>query len=119
MDKEWLDAALAQCANELQNMIKSEQAAIAKSAKEDAPAEESSGSEGPASPPPSDADGDDSSEASAPAEGPPSEASAPVDEASAPPPGAEASAPWTAHRTRARSRRSSRLRPSRLSRPST
>jgi hypothetical protein len=78
-EKEWLDAALNQCAVELTDMLKSEQAALAKSVTDDAPAEESEGSEGPASPPPSDA--------SAGSDGPPPA------EASAPPPGGEVSAP--------------------------
>jgi hypothetical protein len=91
--KEWLDAALAQCAAEMSTMLKSE-AALAKSATDDAPAEESTGDEGPASPPPADDSAGPPDEASAPAEGPPAEASAPddgvaPDAAGAPPPGAD------------------------------
>ncbi len=93
-EKEWLDAALNQCAAELSDLLKSDQA-LAKSATDDAPAEESEGSEGPASPPPSDesAGGDDAgappeasapAEASAPPAGAPPEASAPADPAAAP-----------------------------------
>lgn len=48
IDKEWLDATLAQCATELQEMLKSDQ--IAKSATSDAPVEESEGGESPAAP---------------------------------------------------------------------
>lgn len=94
-EKEWLDSALNQCAAELTDMLKSEQAALAKSATDDAPAEESEGSEGPASPPPSDeGEASASPEASAPEAGeasapddasPPAEASAPPAEASAAP----------------------------------
>ena len=79
-DKEQLDSMLASVASELTDMLKSESAALAKGAKEDAPAEESEGSEGPAKPEESSADAGPPAEASAPAEGsapPPPEASAP------------------------------------------
>lgn len=93
INKAWLDSALSECAVALEGMLKNEQAAIAKSAKDDAPVEESSGSEGPTAPESSDEpDGDEGppmDEASAPAEGPADDAGAPpAPEASAPDAGA-------------------------------
>jgi hypothetical protein len=88
-EQKWLDEALSQCATELSAMLKSEEAALAKSAVDDAPAEESEGSEGPSAPPPSDDTGEESAspEGSAPVGG---EVSAPDDGM---PPQEEASAP--------------------------
>src|SRR5438045_3102322 len=86
IEKDKLDAMLAELAVELAPMLKAEAEALAKGAKEDAPAEESEGSSEPASPPPS----EESAEASAPpAAAPPAEASAPP--ADGPPPEASAS----------------------------
>src|SRR5688572_13524000 len=88
IEKEKLDAMLADLAVELAPMLKAEAQALAK-ADDDAPAEESEGSGEPAGPPASE------SEESAPAEdsGPPAEASAPAPEASAPAPEMSAPAP--------------------------
>lgn len=89
IEKEKLDAMLADLAVELAPMLKAEAQALAKAADEDSPAEESEGSGEPAGPPASE------SEESAPAEdsGPPAEASAPAPEASAPAPEMSAPAP--------------------------
>lgn len=81
--KDQLDSMLREVSMELTEMLKSEQA-LAKSSIDDAPAEESEGSEGPASPPPAE------DEMSAPAEeSAPAEASAPAAEGA--PEGVEAS----------------------------
>lgn len=84
IEKDQLDAIVAEVGNELVSMLKSEQSALAKAADEDAPAEESEGSSGPASPPPAE-DSAPVDEGSAP-EAPPAEGSAPpaADAAAAP-----------------------------------
>lgn len=91
-EKAQLDRMLAEVGSELSAMLQAERPALAKAAQDDAPAEESEGSSGPAeSSPPESADGGGPPP---PAEGsaPPAEGSAPPAEASAPPP-AEGSAP--------------------------
>lgn len=87
-NKEQLDEMLAAVAVDITEMLKNESAALTKGAKDDAPAEESEGSEGPAAPEASapEASGPPAGpEASAPEAGPPAEV--------APPAGPEASAP--------------------------
>lgn len=74
IEKDKLDQMLVEVSNELAEMLKAEQSALAKSSEDDAPSESSEGSQ-----PPTEADGS--------AEGSPSA------EGSAPPPAAEGSAP--------------------------